>query len=89
MDIQAMNILAEATGNMSNAFCGAAIGCGLSILGVGIGIGMLGGKALEATARQPSAGGRIFTLMIIAASLLEGVSFFSLIICFLLINWLR
>jgi hypothetical protein len=43
----------------------------------------------DSIARQPKAGGRIFISMIIAAALIEGVTFFALLICFLAIFWLR
>ena len=62
---------------------GIGIGMGLVVLGAGLGIGRIGGQACEAIARQPEAGGRIGTNMIIAAALIEGVSFFSVIMLFL------
>lgn len=60
---------------------GGLLGCGLIVIGAGQGIGNLAGKATEAIARQPEAGGRIFTAMIIAAALIEGFTLFALIIC--------
>jgi F-type H+-transporting ATPase subunit c len=62
---------------------GACIGAGLAIIGAGIGIGRIGGQAVDATARQPEAGGRIFTSMIIAAALVEGAALFAVILCLL------
>jgi F-type H+-transporting ATPase subunit c len=62
---------------------GGLLACGLIVIGAGIGIGNLAGRAAEAIARQPEAGGRIFTCMIIAAALIEGVTLFALIICLL------
>ena len=53
----------------------AAIGAGLAAIGAGIGIGMIGGKAMEAIARQPEAYGKIQTAMLIAAALIEGIGF--------------
>lgn len=58
----------------------AAIGCGLVIIGAGVGIGWLAGAAVQSMARQPEVEGRIFTTMIIAAALIEGVTFFALIL---------
>ncbi|MGH1362367.1 MAG: ATP synthase F0 subunit C [Calditrichia bacterium] len=66
------------------AWLAAGIGAGLSVIGTGLGIGRIGGQAMEGTARQPEAGGDIRTSMIIAAALIEGVAFFGLVICFLL-----
>src|SRR3954454_8893843 len=61
---------------------GAGIGAGLICIGSAKGIGHLDGHAMEGIARQPEAGGRIGTNMIIAAALIEGFTFFSLVICF-------
>ena len=63
---------------------GAGIGAGLCVIGGGKGIGNLAGHAMEGIARQPEAGGRIGTNMIIAAALIEGFTFFALIVCLLL-----
>ena len=60
---------------------GSAIGAGLVILGAGYGIGKIGSAAVESMARQPEVAGQIQTAMIIAAALIEGVTFFALIIC--------
>ena len=62
---------------------GGVLGAGLIVIGAARGIGQLAGSAVEAIARQPEAGGRIFTTMIIAAALIEGVTLFALIICLL------
>ncbi|HEX7199322.1 MAG TPA: ATP synthase F0 subunit C [Dongiaceae bacterium] len=59
---------------------GGAIGAGIAVIGCGIGIGRIGGSAVEAIARQPEAVGPIGTNMIIAAALVEGVALFALII---------
>ena len=61
---------------------GAGIGAGLIVIGAAKGIGHLAGQAMEGIARQPEAGGRIGTNMIIAAALIEGFTFFALIICY-------
>lgn len=47
------------------------IGAGLIVIGAGIGLGQIGGKAMEGIARQPEATGKIQTAMIIIAALLE------------------
>jgi F-type H+-transporting ATPase subunit c len=54
------------------------IGAGLVVIGAGIGIGQMGGKAMEAIARQPEATGKIQTAMLIAAALIEGIGFAAL-----------
>jgi F-type H+-transporting ATPase subunit c len=58
----------------------AAIGAGLSVLGAGLGIGKIGGSAMDAIARQPEASGKIQTAMIIAAALIEGVALFGVVV---------
>lgn len=65
---------------------GAGIGAGLAVLGGGLGIGRIGGQAVEGIARQPEAGGRIAVNMIIAAALIEGFTFFALVVCMGLIG---
>ena len=60
-----------------------AIGAGLVILGAAMGIGGLAKSAVESMARQPEIAGNIQTAMIIAAALIEGVTFFALIIILL------
>ncbi|MGV3631348.1 MAG: ATP synthase F0 subunit C [Bacteroidota bacterium] len=58
----------------------AAIGAGLAVLGAGVGIGRIGGSAMDAIARQPEASGKITTTMIIAAALIEGVALFGVVV---------
>ena len=60
-----------------------AVGAGLVILGAAMGIGGLARAAVESMARQPEIAGNIQTAMIIAAALIEGVTFFALIIILL------
>ena len=49
------------------------IGAGLIVIGAGIGIGRIGGSAMDASARQPEASGKIQTAMLIAAAIIEGI----------------
>ena len=62
---------------------GAAFGAGLVIIGAALGIGRIGGQAVESMSRQPEAAGNIQTAMIISAALIEGATFFALIVCML------
>jgi F-type H+-transporting ATPase subunit c len=64
---------------------GAALGGGIAAIGAGIGIGKIGGSAVEAIARQPESVGDIRTTMIIAAGLVEGVALFAIIVAVLAI----
>ena len=54
------------------------VGAGLIVIGAGLGIGRIGGQAMEAIARQPEAYGKIQTAMLIAAALIEGIGFAAL-----------
>ena len=56
------------------------VGAGLVVIGAGLGLGKIGGSAMEAIARQPEAAGKIQTAMIIIAALLEGLAFAALIL---------
>lgn len=64
---------------------GAGLGAGLTIVGAGFGISQIAGKAVESMARQPEVAGNIQGAMIISAALIEGVTFFSLIVCILIV----
>jgi F-type H+-transporting ATPase subunit c len=62
---------------------GSAFGAGIVLLGAGLGIGKIGSSAVESMARQPEVAGNVQTAMIIAAALIEGATFFALIVCML------
>jgi F-type H+-transporting ATPase subunit c len=62
-------------------YLGSAFGAGMIIMGAGMGIGKIGATAVESMARQPEVAGNIQTAMIIAAALIEGATFFALIVC--------
>jgi F-type H+-transporting ATPase subunit c len=64
---------------------GAGLGACLTIIGAGFGISQIAGKAVESMARQPEVAGNINGAMIISAALIEGVTFFSLIVCILIL----
>ena len=64
---------------------GAAVGAGLAAIGAGLGIGKIGGQAMDAMARQPEVMNKLFTNMIVAAALIEGVALFAAVLAFLCI----
>ena len=66
---------------LSGAAVGAGLGAAITIIGAGWGFGRIGAAALESMARQPEVAGRIQTAMIVIAALLEGATFFALIVC--------
>jgi F-type H+-transporting ATPase subunit c len=67
-------ILVIMTGTM------AAVGAGLAVIGAGLGIGRIGGSAMDAIARQPEAYSKIQIAMIIAAALIEGAALFAIVV---------
>jgi F-type H+-transporting ATPase subunit c len=58
-----------------------SFGAGLVLLGAGFGIAKIGAAAVESMARQPEVAGDIRGAMIVAAALIEGATFFALIVC--------
>ena len=62
----------------------AAVGAGLAVIGAGIGIGQIGGHAMDAIARQPEATNDIRGAMILAAALIEGAAIIGMILSFLM-----
>jgi F-type H+-transporting ATPase subunit c len=83
-----IDLLAQTTliGDKGLGAMGIAIGAGIVVAGAAKGIGNIGAHAVESIARQPEAGGRIGTNMIIAAALIEGFTFFALVVTLLLAN---
>ncbi|MCF6239963.1 MAG: ATP synthase F0 subunit C [Bacteroidales bacterium] len=64
---------------------GAGFGAGIAAIGAGIGIGRIGESAVAAIARQPEAVGDIRSNMIVSAALIEGVAFFAIVVCLLIL----
>ena len=59
------------------------IGAGICVLGVGLGIGRLAAAAVESMARQPEVAGNISTTVLITAAMIEGATFFGILVCML------
>lgn len=81
----AADVAAAAAEQASNAAkwgkgLGGGIGAGLAVIGAGLGIGRIGGSAVEAIARQPEMAGSIGTNMIITAALVEGAALFAVVV---------
>lgn len=70
--MDATTVLAEITGNI------ATIGYGLAAIGPAIGLGILVGKTIESTARQPELAGRLQTTMFIGIGLIEILAFIGI-----------
>ena len=73
-----LSIILQAVASASLAKLGASLGAALAVVGAGLGIGKIGGSAMDAIARQPEASGKIQTAMLIAAALIEGIGFAAL-----------
>ncbi len=71
-------------GGKPGAYLGAAIGTGLVVIGAAKGIGRIGSAAVESIARQPEAGGQIFTSMLLSAALIEGFTLFGVVVTLLI-----
>lgn len=87
--VTAAPVLAQApntstTSVISGPSIGGGIGAAITIIGAGYGFGRIGSAALESMARQPEVAGRVQTAMIVIAALLEGATFFALIVCILI-----
>lgn len=80
-----LSILLEVSAYAPFAKMGAGIGAGIAAIGAGMGIGNIGKSALESIARQPEAVGDIRSNMIVAAALIEGVAFFAIVVCLLIL----
>lgn len=64
----------------------AVLGIGLSVVGAGFGVGMIGSAALQGIARQPEAYNKIQTVMLIMATLVEGVALFGIVMCIIFVK---
>ena len=71
-------LLQEAAAVDYGAF--AAIGAGLAAIGAGIGIGRIGGSAMEAMARQPEMQSKIQASAIVLLAFVEAVALFAVVV---------
>ncbi len=71
---------AEASNSKGLAMIGAGLAAGFSVMGAGIGVGMIGGRAVEGMARQPEMAGKLQTSALVLAALVEGVALFGAVI---------
>lgn len=75
-----LSVLLQAATEVPLHFGLAAIGAGIAALAAGIGIGRIGGDAMQAIARQPEATNDIRANMILAAALVEGAAMFGIVV---------
>ena len=86
LDVSKIKAGTPASSSFSGAGLGAGLGAALTLVGAGIGFGKIGAAALESMARQPEVADKIQTAMIIIGALLEGATFFALIVCIILVG---
>lgn len=61
-----------------------AIAAGLGVVGPAIGIGLIGGRAMEAIGRNPEASGKIVSNMILAIVFTEALGILALVVAFII-----
>lgn len=71
--------------NESMKFLAAAICLGLGAIGPGVGIGLIGAKALESIGRNPEASGKISPMMFVALGFAEAVAIYALVISLIIL----
>ena len=83
--INLLIVLQAVAGGAAFAKVGAAFGAALSVFAAAFGISKIGVSAMEAIARQPEAAGDVRSNMIVSAALIEGVAFFAIVVCLLIL----
>jgi F-type H+-transporting ATPase subunit c len=78
-------LLQAATDLTPIAKMAAGLAASIATIGASMGIGQIGRSALESIARQPEAAGDIRSSMIVSAALIEGVAFFAIVVCLLIV----
>ncbi len=67
---------------MDTVMLAKALAIGLGAIGPGLGVGMIGAKAVEAVGRNPEASGKVMIIMLIAAAFAEAIAIYALVIAF-------
>ncbi|MGQ9599614.1 MAG: ATP synthase F0 subunit C [Anaerolineae bacterium] len=62
----------------------AAIAIALGSLGPGLGLGMIGSKAMEALGRNPEASGQIFVPFILSLAFTEAIGIYALVVALII-----
>jgi F-type H+-transporting ATPase subunit c len=84
--MELLTILLQAVTDLTPiAKMAAGLGASIATIGASYGIGQIGRSALESIARQPEAAGDIRSNMIVSAALIEGVAFFAIVVCLLIV----
>ena len=75
---------AASNNNEGLSLFGSALGAGLAVVGAGMGIGRIGGSAVEGMARQPNAAGDIRGTAIVLSAFIEGATLFAIVVTLLI-----
>ncbi len=67
------------------AKAGAGLSAAIAAAGAGFSIGKIGAAAIESIARQPEVAGDVRSNMIVSAALIEGLAFFAIVVCLLIV----
>jgi len=67
---------------MDTVMLAKALAIGLGAIGPGLGVGLIGAKAVEAAGRNPDASGKILIIMLIGAAFAEAIAIYALVIAF-------
>ena len=67
---------------MESVMLAKALAIGLGAIGPGIGVGLIGAKAMEAVGRNPEASGKILVTMLLAIAFAEAIAIYALVIAF-------
>ncbi len=63
---------------------GMALSAGLGVIGAGIGVGLIGSKAMESIGRNPEASGKIVSNMIMAIAFAEALGILAIVVAFVI-----
>lgn len=63
---------------------GMGLAAGLGVIGPGIGVGIIGGGAMEAIGRNPDAAGKIVSNMILPIVFSEALGILALVVAFII-----
>ena len=67
---------------MESVMIAKALAIGLGSIGTGLGIGLIGAKAMEAIGRNPEAAGKVLVPMLLACAFAEAIAIYALVIAF-------
>jgi F-type H+-transporting ATPase subunit c len=68
----------------SSRLIAMALAAGLGVIGPGIGIGIIGGGAMQAIGRNPEASGKVVSNMILAIVFTEALAILALVVAFII-----